>query len=340
MGDGAAPVGEANMADVARAAGVSIATVSRALRDVPGVSEPTRERIRRVAQELSYVISPEASALSRGQTGRVAIVMPHLDAWFYSAMIASMAPVLRAAELDMLVYQVEGEKERTRFLRELPARRKVDAVILTALPMAQAEVERLDLLGVHVVVAGGRLGDYPHVLVDDLAAGRAATQHLVDLGHRRIGMIRTSDTDGTAWSSDLLRVQAWRETLETAGLEAADQLLVTESYGVGAGASAMARLLALAEPPTAVFAYSDELAFAAIAHARSVGLRVPEDLSVLGIDGHPLGELFGVTTVDQDVASQGRLAAELAVRLVSGEREVSDVHVATRLIDRGSTTAV
>ena len=328
------------MADVARAAGVSIATVSRALRDVPGVSRPTRDRIRRIAHDLSYVISPEASALSRGQTGRVAIVMPHLDAWFYSAMIASMAPVLRAAELDMLVYQVEGETERTRFLHELPARRKVDAVILTALPMAQAEVERLDLLGVHVVVAGGALRDYPHVMVDDLEAGRAATQHLVDLGHRRIAMIRTSDTDGTTWSSDLLRVQAWRETLEAAGLEAADELLVTESYGVGAGARAMARLLALAEPPTAVFAYSDELAFAAIAHARSVGLRVPEDLSVLGIDGHPLCELFDVTTVDQDVATQGRLAAELAVRLVSGEREVSDVHVPTRLVDRGSTSAL
>ena len=83
--------GEVNMADVAQRAGVSIATVSRALRDVPGVSQPTRERIRQIAQELSYVVSPEASALSRGSTGRVAIVMPRLDAWFYSAMLASMA---------------------------------------------------------------------------------------------------------------------------------------------------------------------------------------------------------------------------------------------------------
>jgi LacI family transcriptional regulator, repressor for deo operon, udp, cdd, tsx, nupC, and nupG len=339
MADGVAQAGEANMADVARAAGVSIATVSRALRDVPGVSRPTRERIRRIAHDLSYVVSPEASALSRGQTGRVGIVMPRLDAWFYSAMIASMAPVLRAAELDMLVYQVEGEEERTRFLRELPSRRKVDAVILTALPMAQAEVERLDLIGVHVVVAGGTVRDHPHVQVDDLEAARIATQHLVDLGHRRIAMIRTSDTDGTTWSSDLLRVQGWRDTLAAAGLDAADELLATEPYGVDAGARAMARLLASAEPPTAVFAYSDELAFAAIAHARAVGLRVPEDLSVLGVDGHPLGELLGVTTVDQDVAGQGRLAAELAVRLVSGETGVSDLQVAVRLVERGSTGA-
>src|SRR4051812_40616684 len=227
------------MADVARAARVSIATVSRALRDVPGVSQPTRDRIRRGAEELSYVVSPEASALSRGQTGRVAIVVPRLDSWFYSVMLASMAPLLRAAELDMLVFQVDGEEQRSRFLRELPARRKADAVILTALPMAQAEVERLDLMGVHVVVAGGAVRDYPHVQVDDREVGRIAVQHLVDLGHRRIAMIRTSDTDGTTWSSDLLRVEAWRSTLAAAGHPAPDELLVTEGYAVDAGARAV-----------------------------------------------------------------------------------------------------
>ena len=328
------------MADVARVAGVSIATVSRALRDVPGVSQATRQRIRKVAEELAYVVSPEASALSRGQTGRVAVVMPRLDAWFYGVMIASMAPPLRAADLDMLVFQLEGEEQRSRFLRELPARRKADAVILTALPMARDEVERLDLMGMHVVVAGGAVRDYPHVRVDDLEAGRLAVQHLVDLGHRRIAMIRTRDTEGTTWPSDQLRVRAWRETLEGAGIEPAPELLVTEDYGVDAGAHAMARLLETGVPPTAVFAYSDELAFAAIAHARSVGLRVPEDLSVVGVDGHPLGALLDLTTVDQDVASQGRLAAELAVDLVSGEAAASEVEVATRLVERGSTAPV
>ena len=337
MGSGAgAPLGEANMADVARAAGVSIATVSRALRGVPGVSQATRDRIQQIAQELSYVISPEASSLSRGHTGRVAIVMPHLDAWFYSAMLASMAPVLRAAELDMLVYQVEGEEQRTGFLRELPARRKADAVIITALPMAQAELDRLDLMGVDVVVAGGSIRDFPHVQVDDLEAGRLAVQHLIDLGHRRIGMIRTSDTDGTAWSADVLRVRAWRETLAAAGLDSSEELLVTETYGAEAGSRAMARLLALPDPPTAVFAYSDELAFAAMAHARSNGIRVPEDVSVVGVDGHPLGAQVGVTTVDQDVALQGRVAAEMVVQLVSGG-QVLDVDVPVRLVPRHST---
>jgi LacI family repressor for deo operon, udp, cdd, tsx, nupC, and nupG len=334
-----APAGEVNMADVARHAGVSIATVSRALRGVPGVSQPTRERIRQIAHDLSYVISPEASALSRGQTGRVAIVLPQLDAWFYSAMLASMAPVLREAELDMLVYEVDGEEQRTRFLRELPARRKADAVILTALPMTQAEVERLDLFGVQVVVVGGELREFPHVQVDDFEVGRIAVQHLVDLGHRRIAMIRTSDTDGTTWPSDVLRVRGWRETLAAAGLEAPDELLASESYGLDAGARAMARLLELAEPPTAVFAYSDELAFAAVTHLRARGLRVPEDVSVIGVDGHPLGELLGVSTVDQDVAGQGRVAAQLATRLVNGAEGVPDAELPARLVQRRSTGA-
>jgi LacI family transcriptional regulator, repressor for deo operon, udp, cdd, tsx, nupC, and nupG len=326
--------GEVNMADVARRAGVSIATVSRALRDVPGVSQPTRDRIREIAAELSYVISPEASALSRGHTGRVAVVMPQLDAWFYSAMLASMAPVFRAAELDMLVYQVEGEEQRERFLRELPARRKADAVVITALPMAQAEVERLDLMGVHVVVAGGTLRDYPHVVVDDHEVGRLAVRHLTGLGHRRIAMIRTSDTDGTTWAADVLRTRAWREELEAAGLSA--DLLVTVPYGVDAGARAMKDLLALDEPPTAVFCYSDEIAYAAMAGARTAGLRVPEDLSVIGVDGHPLGPLAHITTVDQDVPGQGRIAADMAVRLISGE-EVEPLSVVPRLVERGST---
>jgi len=100
----------------------------------------------------------------------------------------------------------------------------------------------------------------------------------------------------------------------------------------------MARLLALPEPPTAVFAYSDELAFAAMVHARTAGVRVPEDLSVVGVDGHPLGELLGVTTVDQDLAVQGRLAAEMAVRLVSDE-QVANAELSIRLVERGSTAA-
>ena len=126
---------EVNMEDVARHAGVSIATVSRALRGIAGVSPNTRERVMAAAEELSYVVSPAASSLSGGATGRVAVVVPKLDSWFSSTMMASIEATVRGGERDVLVYQGDGRDQRSRFFRELPTRRKGDAVVLVSLPL-------------------------------------------------------------------------------------------------------------------------------------------------------------------------------------------------------------
>ena len=340
MPDAASLSPEVNMADVAKRAGVSIATVSRALREVPGVSPATRARIREIADELSYVVSPEASRLSKGRTGRVAVVVPTIDYWFYSAMLSSVDSVLRRAELDVLIYQVDGEEQRRRFFQDLPARRKVDAVILIALPVLQDEERRLDLLGVQVVVAGGRLREYPHVEGNDHQAATQAMQHLLDLGHRRIAMIRTSDTTGAAWSSDIERTRAFRESLRNAGLPWRDDYLETQPFGVRAGADGMAALLALPEPPTAVFAYSDEIAFSAWVHLTARGLRVPDDMSIVAVDGHPFAEVAGLTTVDQRVHLQGELAGEMALAIIRGEAlDEPSLVVPAHLIQRASTAA-
>ena len=329
-----------NMEDVARRAGVSTATVSRALRGLPGVGDRTRERVRQIADELSYVVSPEASRLSGGSTGRVAVVVPKIHLWFYATMLSNIESVLRQAELDVLVYQVDGEEQRNRFFDRLPARRKVDAVVLTALPVPRHEIERLDLMGVDVVVAGGRIRDYPHVQVDDHAIAVEAVDHLLGLGHRRIAMIRTSDTEGAEWSSDAERTRGYRDGLVAAGIEPDPELLVTLPLGSHAGAEGMARLLALPEPPTAVFAYSDEIGLGALRFLQQSGVAVPEQMSLIGVDGHPTAELFGLTTIDQAVATQGRRTGEMVLDLLHGRQpEQQEVVVATRLVVRGSTAA-
>jgi len=329
-----------NMSDVALRAGVSTATVSRALRDVPGVGESTRRRIRQIADELSYVVSPEASGLSRGETGRIAVVVPKVHLWFYATMLAGIESVLRDADLDVLLYQVDGEAQRNRFFAELPARRKVDAVVLTALPISQAEIDRLDLMGVDVVVAGGRVGDYPHVRVDDHRVATTAVEHLLSLGHRRIAMIRTSDTEGAAWSSDEERTRGYRDALVAAGVEPDPSLLVTHPFGPHAGERGMAALLHLAAPPTAVFAYSDEIALGALRGLQRAGVDVPAQVSVVGVDGHPTAELFGLTTVDQEVRRQGRLVGRMVLDRLQGRGpDEQSVLVPTRLVLRGSTAA-
>jgi DNA-binding LacI/PurR family transcriptional regulator len=329
---------EINMADVAARAGVSTATVSRALRGLPGVSHSTRIRIKGIAEELSYVVSPEASRLAGGATGRVAVVAPRVDLWFYAAMLANIDRVLTEAGLDVLLYQVDGEAQRTRFFRELPARRKVDALVLLALPVLHAEAERLDLMGVHVVVAGGKIGHHPHVQVDDHEVGTEAVNHLLELGHRRIGMVRTSDMEGTYWSSDAERTRGYHDALAAAGVDADPGLLVTMPFGASAGVTGMASLLELDHPPTAVFAYSDDVALGVLQHLNASGLRVPGDCSLIGVDGHPQAELFQISTVDQSVAKQGQIAGEMALDLILGRPLAYDsVVVPTNLVLRGST---
>lgn len=328
---------EINMADVAQRAGVSTATVSRALRDVPGVSDRTRERIKQIADELAYVISPDASRLSRGGTGRIAVVVPKIHLWFYASMLSSIDDVLADAQMDVLVYQVDGLDQRRRFFQQLPARRKVDAVVLIALPLLQDEAERLDLMGVQVVVAGGRLRDHPHVQVDDHEIALRAVGHLIELGHRRIAMIRIGDT-GTHWSPDAERTRGYHDALAEHGIEPDPAHLVTVDFSSSAGAEGMAALLALPEPPTAVFAYSDEIAIGALRCLQQAGVRVPEEMSVVGVDGHPLAELFDLTTVDQSVRAQGRLAGQMTVDLVQGRTSESrQVVVPSRLVVRGTT---
>ena len=326
------------MTDVARHAGVSVATVSRALRQVGGVSAETRARVRQVATELSYVISPEASGLSRQSTGRVAVVVPRMDTWFYATMLAAIEHQLRQADLDVLLYHIDGPAQRSQFLHELPARRKVDAIIIVALPLPPDQAARLELMGVEVVVAGGRLRDYPCVHTDDFAIGTLAVGHLADLGHTRIAMIRTSDTDGTEWFSDIERVRGYRTVLADRGLPQRPEYLVSVPYTGAAGREGMLRLLALDEPPTAVFAYSDEIGLGALSALRDRGISVPEQISLVGVDGHPMGALFGLDTVTQVVHDQGRQAGDMVLSLLRRQpQETHEVITPFGLVLRGST---
>ena len=187
------------MVDIARIAGVSMATASRALNNAPGVATATRERVLAVAAQLSYVVSPEASRLSGGSTRRVALVVPHISRWFFAALLEGLEAVLRDADLDVLLYHVGDAKDRRDFFDRLPARRKVDAVVALAFPVTELERQRLELMGVSIVAAGGQIATYPYVCIDDEAAGRQAVDHLIFLGHRRIAMIAAVDPDQPGW---------------------------------------------------------------------------------------------------------------------------------------------
>ena len=336
------------MADIARMAGVSMATTSRALSNAPGVAAATRARVLAVAEQAYYVVSPEASRLSRGSTRRVAVVVDDeviaaalARGWCGAHQIApvleALESVLREADLDVLLYHVGDAADRHAFFDRLPARRKVDAVVVLGFPVAQAEQDRLELIGVDIVAAGGQSAAYPYVCIDDEAAGRQAMDHLIYLGHRRIAMIAAVDPDQPGWPASSGRSRAYYSALSDAGIAADASLAVTVDWGGLQGADAMSQLLGLRRPPTAVYAHSDEVALGAIRTLRRAGLRIPEDISVIGIDDHPLAELTDLTTVGQPVREQGLLAGQMVLGLLRGDEVERAVIMPTKLIVRGST---
>ena len=325
------------MADLAQQAGVSIATVSRALSGAPGVSAETRQRIKDLAHDLSYTVSPDAARLARGSTGRVAVVTPDVAHWFYAAMLGGIVTALHGTDLDVLLYEVQDERERRRFFEELPARRQVDALILVALPISDDERRRLDLMGVAVVMAGGTLGDHPHVRIDDVAAGRQAATHLVRAGHERIAMINSSGTWTLEYAAPSARLRGFTDALEAGGLQVHPELVIHRRWGSHGGVEGMNALLSLPEPPTAVMTFSDEVAFGALRTLRRAGVAVPHAISVIGIDDHHLADMFDLTTVHQPVMRQGTVAGQLAQQILQ-DGDVSSPHVtlATHLVARGT----
>jgi LacI family repressor for deo operon, udp, cdd, tsx, nupC, and nupG len=321
-----------SLADVARAADVSMATASRALNNAYGVSPVTRSRVLEAARRLDFVVSPDAARLASGTTNAVAVLVQHLDRWYFGEMVAAIESILSGAGYDVLLYHVNTQEDRSKFFADLPARRKVDGVIVVAFPISDYERERLELMDVRIVAAGGQSVAYPYVSIDDGRAVQQALEHLIRLGHRRIAMVTASGD--TLAPAETGRTDAYRDALEEAGIAFDPELLVTCEWGGVPAAEATERLLGLKQLPTAILAHSDEMALGCMRTLRRSGVRVPEDISVIGIDDHPLAELADLTTVRQSVSEQGRLSAELLLAFLDGvdaeTEQVTNTYVVTR----------
>ncbi|HEY1156283.1 MAG TPA: LacI family DNA-binding transcriptional regulator [Arthrobacter sp.] len=326
--------------EVARRAGVSVSSVSRALRDVPGVSTSTRERVRSIATEMGFVTSVSGSRLATGRTGTIAVIVPTVAKWFFGELIAGAGAVIRAAGRDLLLFELGDSEGRERFFADQRMRGRADGVLVLSLNLSAAETLMLRKLDVPVVVLGDTIDGFDCVRVDDFAAAVSAVQHLTNLGHEHIGYIGIDDqADVTAGSRVLAeRVRGFEAAIRDAGLPELSALRQLGENSTEGGREAMARLLSAPVLPTAVFVGSDEMAFGAMDLLNSAGLSVPEDVSVVGFDNHELSGVMHLSTVDQGVGTQGETAAKaLLEALENPGLGTTDIVLPTHLVLRGST---
>lgn len=328
----------ATIEDVAALAGVSVATVSRAIRNLPNVADPTREKVRVAAATLRYRANPSAASMRGGRTPTAAMVVPMLDSWYFSQVMAGAEAVLSEAGYDLLVFKVDSQETRHRLLAG-PQIKRAEGLILVDIYLPLAEIQELQAGHLHVVSVGLEIDGASSVMVDDRGVAEEAVRHLVNLGHREIGLIggeAASETQNTAVQKQ--RLAGYEAALVPAGIKRRNELQVSGEFSLEGGRSAMAALLDLELPPSAVFAMSDEMAFGALLELRTRRLSAPADMCIIGVDDHEFSQVVGLTTIRQSVTEHGAHAARMLLEHLEQPDLAPTRHMAgTSFIDRGST---
>lgn len=329
--------------DVARESGVSVATVSRALRGLPNVATSTRERVQAIANEMGYRADPSAARLATGRTNLVQIASPTVDGWYFSRFLAGAIEHLNANGYEAIAHPLEDPGSRDDFLNDVgQVEKRVDGLILVDLNISEEAAAELSDAGVRLVTAGFKTAHFPSVIVDDYRVGYLATEHLIELGHSRIGLISGQPNHPLAFSVPGLRLAGFTGALAAAGLSVDPELEQSGRFTAEGGRLAMERLLRMDEPPTAVFAMSDEMAFGAIRAAQDRGMKIPKDVAIVGVDDHEVAEMADLTTVRLYPRDLGALAAKSLLDVISGDDDSDSVGdpEPPHLVVRRSTTTV
>ena len=331
--------------DIARAAGVSHSTVSRALTDSSLVSDETKSRVQRIAREMGYSPNSLARSLVTRQTFSVGVVVTTIADPFIAEVVQGIEATAHDHGYTVILSSSGAAPEREIAAVEMLRSKRVDAVIVASSRIGALYLEHLERIGVPIVLINNhneQSGRYTFtVSVDNRHGGYLATEHLIRLGHRRIAYV-TAHHDH---SSNLQRSLGYREALAAGGIAPDPALVVPGNARADGGEQALGALLALDLPPSGVFCYNDMTAIGLITAARQAGLAVPHDMAVVGFDDIPFARYSHppLTTIAQPKIEMGHLAMKMALSLISlggsqeEEEELSNVVVRGELVVRGST---
>lgn len=324
--------------EVARKAGVSVATVSRVLNGKGRVGEELRRRVMSAVEELHYVPNPTARNLRLNESRTILILAPNVTNPYYTHIIAGIGEAAHEHGYSSFLCNTEGDRSReARLLDRLSANQADGAILLATELNAQWLVPYAQK---HPIVQSSEFDpdvDITHVCIDNYHAALDVMAHLLSLGHKRIGLISSTNR----YYSTQQRTRGYRDALSQAGLPSPQEYIrkANVDYTFKSGFDAARSLLSQEQRPTALFCISDMLALGAIASAREMGFRVPEDVTVIGFDDVEHTTMFHpyVTTVVQPCAQIGRRAMELLIELMNAQPAPREVLMPHSLVVRESS---
>jgi LacI family transcriptional regulator, repressor for deo operon, udp, cdd, tsx, nupC, and nupG len=325
--------------DIARAANVSHSTVSRALRNSPLVNFETAEQIRKIARDANFRISAVARSLATGRTNTVGVVVTTIADPFAAEVVQGIEEAANARGYSVILANSGANPEREMKVVHSFEERRVDGILVTSSRVGNLYVPHLAEMKVPIVLINNQ---HPEefvysVMIDNVAASEEATRHLIQLGHRRIAYLG----DRGGFQSESERCQGYKNALAAANLPCPPELVRQADSTPDGAMQVVDDLLALKQPPTALFCYNDISAVGALLAARRHGLDVPNDLSVMGFDDLPLASYLcpTLTTIRQPMREMGRQATGILFHLLDGGTTENSRRVQGELIVRESTAA-
>lgn len=325
--------------DVAKHAGVGVGTVSRVLNGSASVSAATRQKVQDTIQTLNYTPNLTARRLSRGKTMTLGVVVPFFTSPSAVKRLQGVVSVMAASEYDMILFDIEKAEDRETFLQNAVRRKMTDGLLIISFSPNNQDVLSFQQTGLPTVLVDAYHPMLSRVVVDNVAGGFLATQHLIELGHRKIGFI--SDFLDSPFNSPVRdRYTGYRQALQEAGIPFLPEYHRQANHGREEAHQMGRELLSLPDPPTAVFAYSDTQAIGVLDAARELNVPIPEQLSVIGFDNIESAEFLNLTTVRQSLFDSGVQGAELLLNQMNAEQSTTqEILLPLELISR-KTTAV
>jgi DNA-binding LacI/PurR family transcriptional regulator len=321
--------------DVAREAEVSIATVSRVLNSPGKVNEATRRRVLSAIDALGFVPKAEAAARARKGSGRIGVLTPFLTFPSFVERLQGVASSLLDTPYEMVVYNVDSSARRDTYLSTLAVTRRLDGLVVMALPFDDVMAHRLMAHKLETVLIEAARPSFSSVEIDDEAGGRMAAEYLLERGHRRCAFVGDKDLPDYAIRPSDWRLAGYRKALGDAGVSLPEDYIALAPHGVEPVRQVTHRLLDLPEPPTAIFAASDLQAMRILKAARERGIAVPDQLAVIGFDDLEMSDYVGLTTVRQPLRESGRVAVEVLLgRLADRTRPMQHVRLPLTIVKR------
>jgi len=325
--------------DVAKLAGVSISTISRALNATDKVNSETHKRVMNAIDQLGFIPRAEARARALQSADRIGVLTPFFTAPSFVQRLRGVASSLSKANYELVIYPVDSMDHLQEYISSIPLMRNIDGLIIMSLSIGDQDAQRLSNNGMETVLIEYSHPQLNSILIDDQQGGQLVAEYLVKKGHKKFGFLGDIEPpEKFAIHPVKTRLKGYKQVLQEAGFSLPKAYIRSCPYTQKESRQAAFELLSLPKRPTAIFVASDIQALSVMKVARQLDIKIPGDLAIVGFDDIDVAEHVDLTTIRQHLDESGRLAAEiLLARISEHDRPLQHINLPLNLIERMTT---